>query len=219
MSDITATLRVSSPDLALTETVADDTTATVQPVTSAGTAPNLDAYLFTVRADDLDRFEASLERDHTIESFERVVELGREAIYRFEYQPEATLFSAAVADVNGVSLDWTNDGAAWTVRVWLPDRQALASLWEYAIEHDIDVSLEAVSDYETPVETGTSLTRDQREALLVALDMGYFEEPRAATLNEVAAELGISQPAAGGLLRRGIRRLLVSTVAADRDDT
>lgn len=46
MSDITATLRVESPDLALTETVAYDETATVQPVSGAGTVPNLGAYLF-----------------------------------------------------------------------------------------------------------------------------------------------------------------------------
>lgn len=218
MSDITATLRVKSPDLALTETVAYDETATVQPVSGAGTAPNLGAYLFTIRTDDFERFETGLERDHTIDTFERVVELGAEAVYRFVYSSEATVFSGAIAEVNGISLDWVNDDTAWTVRVWLPDRQALASLWEYATEHGIEFSLERVSDYATPVETETSLTRSQREAVLLALEMGYFEEPRAATLNEVAAELGIPQPAAGGLLRRGIRRLVVSTVAVGADE-
>jgi predicted DNA binding protein len=48
--------------------------------------------------------------------------------------------------------------------------------------------------------------------------MGYFEEPRTATLSDVAAELGISQPAAGGLLRRGVRRLVESRVAARSED-
>jgi len=219
MSDITATLRVESPDLALTETVAFDDAATVQPVAGAGTVPNLGAYLFTVRTDDLDRFETALDRDHTVDSFERVVELGDEAVYSFEYDSGATVFSAAVSAVNGVSLDWTNDDTAWTVRVWLPDREALASLWEYATEHDVDFSLERVRDYASPVETDPGLTRDQREAILLALEMGYFEEPRGATLGEVAAELGISQPAAGGLLRRGLRRLVVSTVAVEADGT
>lgn len=128
MSDLTATIRVESPDLALTETVADDETATVQPVAGAGTDPNLGGYLFTVRTDDLERFETALERDHTIDGFERVVDDGGEAVYRFEYGPEATVFSAAIAVANGISLDWTHDGTAWTVRVWLPDREALASL-------------------------------------------------------------------------------------------
>jgi predicted DNA binding protein len=218
MSDITATLRIKSPDLALTETVAYANTATVQPVAGVGTVPNLGAHLFTVQTDDFDRFETALDRDPTVDSYERVVNHGGEAVYSFEYGSEATVFSTAIAEVNGISLDWTNDGTAWTVRVWLPDREALASLWEYATEYGIDFSLEQVRDYASPGETESSLTQNQREAILLALEMGYFEEPREATLTEVAAELGISQPSAGGLLRRGIKRLVVSTVAVDADE-
>jgi predicted DNA binding protein len=217
MSDIIATLRVESPALALTETVAYDETATVEPVSGAGTVPNLGAHLFSVRTDDFERFETGLDRDRTIDTFERVVELGTEAVYRFEYDAEATVFSGAIAEVNGISLAWVNDDTAWTVQVWLPDRAALASLWEYASDCDIDVSLERVSDHAGGGESET-LTRAQRDALRRALEMGYFEEPRDASLSEVAAELGISQPAAGGRLRRGVRRLVVSTVANDTDD-
>jgi predicted DNA binding protein len=59
------------------------------------------------------------------------------------------------------------------------------------------------------------LTDSQREALLVAFETGYFEEPRNATLGEVAADLDISQPAASGLLRRGIKRLVASSLMDD----
>lgn len=215
MSDVTATLRVESPNLALTETVAYDGTATIQPVAGAGTVPNLGAYLFSVRTNDFERFETGLDRDHTIDSFERVIELGSEAVYRFEYGTEATVFSKAIAEVNGVSLAWINDDTAWTVRVWLPDREALATLWEYANDNEIGFSLEQVSDSAGAGVSHSALTQAQEDAVLRALEMGYFEEPREATLSEVAAELGISQPAAGGRLRRGIRRVLVSTVGTD----
>ena len=217
MSDITVTLRLESPDLALTRTVARADTATVQPVAGTGTVPNLGAYLFTVQTEDFDRFEAALTGDPTIDSFERIVDRGTEALYRFEYAAGATVFSAAISDVDGISLDWTNDGAAWVVRVWLPDREALASLREFASDREIEFSLERVGDY-TTLADDPDLTQKQREALLVALEMGYFEEPRSVPLDEVAAELGRSQPAAGGLLRRGIERLVVSTVAQESDD-
>lgn len=55
MSDLTATVRVESPDSALTKTVADTKTATIKPVTGAGTAPSLGAFLCTVWTDDFDR--------------------------------------------------------------------------------------------------------------------------------------------------------------------
>ena len=216
VSDVTATIRVRSPDLALTATVAN-TAATVKPVSGAGTAPNLGAYLFTVETDDFREFEAALAADRTIDSFERVVERGAEAMYRFEYDPEATVISAAISDVGGISLEWTNDGTTWTVQVWLPDREALATLWEYATDRDVAFSLVRVHDHTAETGTDGTVTESQREALELAWEMGYFEEPRAATLREVAAELGISQPAAGGLLRRGIRRIVESTVVS-RDE-
>ncbi|MEF8780712.1 MAG: helix-turn-helix domain-containing protein [Haloferacaceae archaeon] len=218
MSDVTATLRLESPDLALTETVAHDETATVQPITGAGTVPAAEGYLFTISSADFDAFEAGLERDGTVAAFERVIDAGGEAVYRFEYADDATLFSPLIAAVDGVSLDWTNDGTAWTVRIWLPDRSALSTLRERALERDVDFSLRRVDDYAEPVETDWGLTDHQGEALLLAFEMGYFEEPRESTLEDVAAELGVSQPAAGGLLRRGMRQLVVSTLgeAAER---
>jgi predicted DNA binding protein len=216
VSDVTATIRVHSPDLALTETVSS-TAATIKPVSGAGTAPNLGAYLFTVETDDFDRFEAALTADPTIDSFERVVERGAEAMYRFEYDRKATVFSAAISDVGGISLDWTNDDTTWTVQVWLPDREALSTLWGYATDHDVAFSLVRVHDHTDVAETEGNITESQREALELAWEMGYFEEPRAATLSEVATELGISQPAAGGRLRRGIRRIVEATVVSSRE--
>jgi predicted DNA binding protein len=218
MDDITATLRVKSPNLPLTETIANAGAVTVKPVSGAGTAPNIGAYLFSVQTDDFKQFEAALQQDPTIDSFERIVEDGPEAVYRFEYDPEATVFSAAIAAVDGISINWTNDGAAWIVRVWLPDREALSSLWEYATDHDVEFSLEQVYDYTSFADSKPELTEDQQEGLLLALEMGYFEEPRAATLSDVAEELGTTQPAVGGLLRRGVRRLVESRVAVHRDD-
>ncbi|MFW6458659.1 MAG: helix-turn-helix domain-containing protein [Halodesulfurarchaeum sp.] len=217
MNEITATLRLESTDLALTETVGFDETATVKPLSSAGTA-DLEVYLYLVRTDDFDRFETALKRDHTVDSFERVVERGEEAVYRLEYSRDALVFSRGIAQVDGISLDWVNDGTKWTVRVWLPEREALASLWEYADEHDIEFKIVRVTDDVPHGETEHILTDNQREALLLALEMGYFEEPRAATLTEVAGELGISQPSAGGRLRRGLRRLVSSTVKPESEE-
>jgi predicted DNA binding protein len=99
--------------------------------------------------------------------------------------------------------------------VWVPDREQLARLWAFAEDNDMDVRLQRTNEYAGPITEDADLTAAQREALLTALDAGYFEEPREVTLDEVATELDISQPAAGGLLRRGIKRLLLATVARD----
>ena len=210
MSDVTATIRLESPTLALTEAVAHDPTATVRPVAGAGTVPDSDRYLFTVRSADFDRFEDGLRGDGTVASFDRVVPGDTESVYSFAYTPAATLFSPAIAAVDGVSREWINDGTAWTVRVWLPARSGLSELQTYAADNGIEFTLETVTDYAAPVGPDSGLTPKQERAVEVALERGYFEEPRGATLEDVAAELGITQPAAGGRLRRGLKRLAVA---------
>lgn len=212
MSSITAEIRVEHPDLALTETIVHDPTATVKPISEAGTDPESGNYLFTVRSSDFDDFDAGLRSDPTIADFDRVIQTQNEAIYRFQYTGQAKLFSPIISTSGGVALKIENDGIAWIITVWMPSRDKLASLWDFASEHGIDIELLRVNEYASPGDTELALTDSQREALLVALNAGYFEEPRKANLGDVAAELGISQPAAGGLLRRGIKRLLLSTL-------
>ena len=218
MSDITAVVRVEHPDIVLTKTVTHDQSATVTSVLEAGTDPTSGKFFYRIHSSDFRKFEDGLRNDHTIGEFERVIETRDEkAIYSFEYTDEAKTISPIISSANGVILDMKNDGNGWLLTVWMPDRTNLAPLWEYAEQNDVDIELLRVNEYASLGETDAGLTDSQREALLVALETGYFEDPRNATLSDVAAELGISQPAASGLLRRGTRRLIVSSLVDDSE--
>jgi len=218
MSDITATLRVASADLALTETVERDGTATIRPVTGSGTVPDAETYLFAVDAEDFARFETAVERDSTVEAFDRVIELGSERLYSFSYTPGATLFSPAIAAVNGISLEWTNGETAWTVRVWLPDRAALAELWEHAAERDIEIPLERVTDHTAPVGTDDGLTRNQRRRCVSPCGWGTSRS-RANRRSATSPRSWISpSPLPADSSGRGIRRLVASTVTLEPED-
>lgn len=218
MTDIKATVRVTHPDIVLTETVTRDSTATVRSVSEAGTDPTSGKFFYRIESADFDRFEAGLQADHTVGAFDRVTETrDGEAIYSFEYTDAAKIVSPVVSTANGVVLDMENDGDAWLFTLWLPDRAALAEIWDFAHTHDVEIDLLRVNEYDSLGTTDAGLTDSQREAVLIAFEMGYFEEPRNATLGEVAAELDISQPAAGGLIRRGIKRLVISSLLGDTD--
>jgi predicted DNA binding protein len=219
MTDITAVVRVEHPDIVLTATVTHDRGSRVESVSEAGTDPTSGRFFYHVQSDDFRRFEDGLRSDGTIGDFERVIETrDGEAIYSFEYTDEAKILSPVISAANGVIVDMKNDGTAWILTVWLPERSELADLWDYARANDVEIDLLRVNDYASLGSRDAGLTDSQREALLVAFEMGYFEEPRDVTLGEVAAELDISQPAASGLLRRGIRRLIVSSLRAGSED-
>lgn len=60
--------------------------------------------------------------------------------------------------------------------------------------------------------SGDELTDRQREAITLAISRGYYESPRRVTTEELAEELGISQPSLSGLLRRAERQLLTASL-------
>lgn len=219
MTDIKAVVRVEHPDIVLTETVTRDPTSTVTSVSEAGTDPTSGKFFYHIESADFGQFEAGLRNDRTIGDFERVTETGdNRAIYSFTYTDEAKILSPVISAANGVILDMENDGSAWTLAIWIPERTDLAHLWDYAQQNDIDIELLRVNEYASIGNTDAGLTDSQREALLTAFERGYFEDPRNATLSEVAADLDISQPAASGLLRRGIKRLIVSSMLDDSEN-
>ncbi|HKJ58731.1 MAG TPA: helix-turn-helix domain-containing protein [Halobacteriales archaeon] len=216
MTDIKAVVRVEHPNIVLTETVTHDSSSSVRSVSEAGTDPSSGKFFYHIESSDFSRFEEGLRNDRTIGEFERVTETGEDrAIYSFVYTDDAKILSPVISDANGVILDMENDGSAWTLTVWMAERTDLAYLWEYARRNDIDIELLRVNEYASVDTTDAGLTERQREALLAAFEAGYFEEPRETTLGEVAAELGVSQPAVSGLLRRGIERLILSSIADD----
>jgi predicted DNA binding protein len=216
MTDIKAVVRAKHPDIVLTGAVTHDSSSKVTSVSEAGTDPTSGKFFYRIESDDFGRFEEGLREDRTVGAFERVIETrDGEAIYSFEYTDEAKLLSPVVSAANGVILDMKNDGPAWVLSIWIPERTDLVHLWDYARGNDIEIDLRRVNEYDSLGNTDGGLTDSQREALLVAFETGYFEEPRDATLGELADELGISEPAASGLLRRGVKRLVISSLVDD----
>jgi predicted DNA binding protein len=79
----------------------------------------------------------------------------------------------------------------------------------------------------TLIEGCQDLSDVERRTLEVAVDDGYFQSPRGATLGSLADEFGVSKPAVSKNLRRGQRKMIRRVVdaldeldggTADRDD-
>jgi predicted DNA binding protein len=67
----------------------------------------------------------------------------------------------------------------------------------------------------TLIEGTQDLSDVERETLEYAVDDGYFETPRDATLGELADEFDVSKPAVSKNLRRGQERLLEHVMEAN----
>jgi len=80
--------------------------------------------------------------------------------------------------------------------------QTAQQLGNVKLERVAEVTAEEPVEGELDTTIESSLTKQQREALVAALDQGYFNVPRGATATEVADQLDISKSSFLGRLKR-----------------
>lgn len=216
---ITANVYIEHDRLALAPTLRSLDDIEIRVVSQGNTNPGATLFPFLVQYDDRAELERTLETDGTVAAYETVDWTEGTGIYYIEHTPETELISRAVTDVNGFLLHTETKDEGWLVRLLLPDRGALNSIWEYASERGISLEImEVYGNQDASGEGSYGLTDEQEAALLIAYERGYFSEPRDVSLDEVAGEMGLSSTAMSGRLRRGMRNLIAATLVTREDE-
>ncbi|WP_367175295.1 helix-turn-helix domain-containing protein [Haloarcula rubripromontorii] len=210
---ITTKIHIQHERLALVPTLQNLGEITIRVITQGNTDPGSTVFPFLIEYHDRERLEEMLDADPTVQRYDLVDWTDQTGIYYIEHTPETKLISSVVTDVNGFLVHTETKGNGWLVRLLLPDREALNTIWEYANENDISLDIiEIYGNTDTGGESSYGLTDEQRTALTTAYENGYFGEPRDISLNEVADEIGLSSTAMSGRLRRGMRNLIAATL-------
>ncbi|QIO21025.1 helix-turn-helix domain-containing protein [Haloarcula sp. JP-L23] len=206
-----AAIRIEHERLTLAPAIERVPSVDVRVVTNSMTDPETSMFFFLVRSEsgEFDRFDAAVERDETVAEAMVVSESDSTRLYRFTHRSETQLLSPKVTELGGLVLEARTADAGWRLRLQLPDREAIAELWEYCRSEGIAFELIRVYDQHGMTDTAvTAVSEEQRRALTEAYRRGYFEEPRETTQAELADRLGICPTAVGGRLRRGTRQLV-----------
>lgn len=104
----------------------------------------------------------------------------------------------------------------WTFRLRVDDHAAISRFRETCLENGVRISLTRLLPLGAADGRDDELTAPQLEALGLAFERGYFDDPRRATLDELAAELDITRQSFAGRLRRGHRNVLARVFATER---
>ncbi|RLM59951.1 helix-turn-helix domain-containing protein, partial [Halorubrum sp. Atlit-26R] len=102
--------------------------------------------------------------------------------------------------------------SGWRQTGWFADRDTFgefSSFWQ----RNADFQLLRLTHDDESEPPGDGLTDRQREALRIAYERGYFEIPRQASLEDIAAELEISASSVSERLRRAQTELIEEAVA------
>jgi predicted DNA binding protein len=100
----------------------------------------------------------------------------------------------------------------WRQTGWFADRDAFrkfSSFWQ----RNAGFRLHRLTQDGESEPPGDGLTDRQHEALRIAYELGHFDIPRQASLEDVAAELDISPSSVSERLRRAQTQLIEETVA------
>jgi hypothetical protein len=120
------------------------------------------------------------------------------------------LEALATADAIIKRIDVLPDG--WRQTGWFADRETFrefSSFWQRNVTFQLH-RLTRDGESEPP---GDGLTDRQHEALRIAYELGYFDIPRRASLEDVATELDVSPSSVSERLRRAQTQLIEETVA------
>ncbi|MFB6117243.1 helix-turn-helix domain-containing protein [Halosegnis sp.] len=216
---ITVKLHVTHDKLALVPTLCALDSVHIRVITHGNTDPDASVFPFLIEHDDQSALESALDADPTVEAYECVDWTSEGGVYYIAHTPETKLISPVVTAVNGFMMKTETQGQGWLIRMLLPDREALNTIWEFA--NDNDISLEIIEIYgksESVGERSYGLTDEQRQALAMAYEHGYFNEPRDVSLSEVAAKMDLSSTAMSGRLRRGVENLIAATINGTDED-
>jgi predicted DNA binding protein len=162
---------------------------------------------FWVWTDELDAYVSAAEDHPAVESVTVLSRVDGGALCRARWVDDGTGLVAAVVSSGVTVLDTSTDGSRWWIRVRATDRENVSVLLERCREADVGIELTRLAPESGPNEHD-GLTDAQRDILLLALEAGYFEEPREASLEDLAAELDISRQAVGTRLRRAYANLI-----------
>ncbi|MFP8891084.1 helix-turn-helix domain-containing protein [Natrialbaceae archaeon A-CW2] len=141
-------------------------------------------------------------------------ETDSSVLYRVVWNRDFRDTAVGIAEANITLLSGRGTSDAWRFEFRASNKQPLSDFQEDLQADGIRASLMKLYEMEASHEHALSqLTSSQLEALRLALKRGYFNEPRGCSLDELAAEVGITRQAFGGRLRRGIRTLLTEEFA------
>lgn len=165
-------------------------------------------YTFEASGCDFDSLERALAADETIADPRVISDFDSVRVYRVRPTLDRPLLSEAAASLDVQVLETESVDGEWQVRVRLPDRSALAELKRHYEEYGVEFRVQRLYSETSLGGNDENLTDAQRDVLVTAYEMGYLEEPRACSLADLAAELGVSSSAASGRFRRGVAELV-----------
>ena len=169
---------------------------------------------FWVRGTAVDDIEGAFSEHPGVKQIQFIDSVNDQHLLRVEWTVDYDDVLTILTETKIALIEAVGTNQQWTFDIRGDARQDIAEFQHRCRELDISITLTKLHAL-TPLESETeaTLTETQQEALVLAYKRGYFNTPRDVTMEDLGAELGISQQAVASRLRRGISSILGSTLS------
>lgn len=168
---------------------------------------------------DFDAFDAALDADPTVEEVVTTAEYDDEKFYQVNWAEDVKRLLDAGLDQEGSLLRAETNRDDWHLTIRFSSHDQFEAFRAYLTDEGITFQLENLTRATAPQQFMGGLTAAQRDALVAAVENGYFAIPRETTLEEVADELDVSTQAASERVRRGVEQFVETMLVVASDET
>ena len=164
---------------------------------------------------EFDAVDEALRSDPSVAAIVENERFEETAFYQVEWADGVERRIDSYIDKEGSILEARLADGRWEVDIRFVDRDQFGDFRTDVSDRGHSFRLLRLSESDRTAEGLQHLTPTQREALVTAVDRGYFSVPREATAEELAGELDISHQAVSELLRRGVENLVTATLLSE----
>ena len=134
-------------------------------------------------------------------------------LFKLEWDAREDAVFSSLIENDGQVIRAIGTAETWEFEVRFSTHENLSAFTSECRAENIPLELTRVYNPSRPTEgPWYGLTDPQREALTLAVEMGYYDIPRRCTTKALAAELGISDQAVTERLRRAIETIARNTL-------
>lgn len=162
--------------------------------------------------------DAALADDPTVSEVVETHEFDREKYYQIDWIDDVERRIDAYLDKEGAILEASADSEGWRLKIRFASREQFDAFRDHFPEQDYSFELLDLAESGAPRQTYGELTPDQRDALVAAMEHGYYRVPREISIRELAETLDVSHQAVSELLRRGVANLIESALTSPGED-
>lgn len=168
--------------------------------------------LLWVRGADREHVEETLEADPTVDDVTLLGDFDEEWLFQMEWVGHVDLVVQMLVNSEATILDAVGHEDHWKLRVLYPRRELFSKTHTFCEEHGLTFDVASIRELESEPAGRYGLTEEQYDVISTAAAKGYFEVPRAVTLQELAEEFDVSHQAISERLRRATDALVEDTL-------